>query len=532
MISSFRKFQHGVGLRRARKALVLRTAYTAIFLLAMVLVVGGWRSLFAGGFGGGSSFIFNLQPFADPSGFVATYNANGNIDTRNDFFQSLGTNGRSCSSCHVVANAMGLSAAHAQAQFARNGGSDPLFALVDGANCPTDPPDQAGSHSLLLNNGLIRIALSVPATAQFKTPVTVVYDPYGCASVIDPVSGQQTLSFYRRPLPTTNLNFVSAVMFDGRETVSPLNNGSTFVANLVADMTHQAMDATNGHAQASPPIALSDARLASIVNFELGLNSAQIWDNSAHALFADGARGGPFALSQQSYYPGINDVLGGDPTGASFTPNIFAIYQPWLNLQDFSDDFGGGEETAEARRAIAAGEQIFDSFPLTITVVRGLNDNPALEGSGGLPVATISGTCGTCHDAPGVGDHSLPLPLDIGTSHSAADETNPQIASGLAGLSVPDLPVYEVDGCPDPFNPGQTAPVFTSDLGKAMLTGQCSDLNRIKGPILRGLAARAPYFHNGAAATLDQVVDFYNQRFEMNLSDRQKRDLVAFLKSL
>ena len=57
-------------------------------------------------------------------------------------------------------------------------------------------------------------------------------------------------------------------------------------------------------------------------------------------------------------------------------------------------------------------------------------------------------------------------------------------------------------------------------------------MNRLKGPILRGLAGRAPYFHNGAAATLMQAVNFYNQRFQMSLTAEQKTDLVAFLNSL
>ena len=64
------------------------------------------------------------------------------------------------------------------------------------------------------------------------------------------------------------------------------------------------------------------------------------------------------------------------------------------------------------------------------------------------------------------------------------------------------------------------------------MTGQCADVGRGKGPILRGLAARAPYFHNGAAADLNQLVNFYNLRFRMNLTDKQKHDLIAFLNSL
>ena len=57
-------------------------------------------------------------------------------------------------------------------------------------------------------------------------------------------------------------------------------------------------------------------------------------------------------------------------------------------------------------------------------------------------------------------------------------------------------------------------------------------MGKVKGPILRGLAARAPYFHNGSAATLSDVVDFYDQRFGIQFTDQQKADLVAFLSSL
>jgi cytochrome c peroxidase len=49
---------------------------------------------------------------------------------------------------------------------------------------------------------------------------------------------------------------------------------------------------------------------------------------------------------------------------------------------------------------------------------------------------------------------------------------------------------------------------------------------------LRGLAARAPYFHNGAAANLRELVNFYNLRFNMALNETQKNELIAFLNSL
>ena len=71
-----------------------------------------------------------------------------------------------------------------------------------------------------------------------------------------------------------------------------------------------------------------------------------------------------------------------------------------------------------------------------------------------------------------------------------------------------------------------------TDPGRSLITGKCADMGKVKGPILRGLAARAPYFHNGSAAALSDVVDFYDQRFGIQFTDQQKADLVAFLSSL
>jgi len=167
--------------------------------------------------------IPSLFPFRDPTGLVSTYNAAGPINEKNPFFQSLGTNGRSCASCHLASDAFGLGVSSVQAIFKKSGGQDPLFASVDGANCPNaTPPGNPADHSLLLKSGLIRIGITLPGTTQFT--ISAVHDPYGCAIVPDPASGLSTVSVYRRPLPTTNLGFLSTIMFDGRETIQPLNN--------------------------------------------------------------------------------------------------------------------------------------------------------------------------------------------------------------------------------------------------------------------------------------------------------------------
>jgi len=449
----------------------------------------------------------NLFLTVNATGQMGTVSTTGTIDAGNSFFRSLGSNGRSCGSCHLQASAFGLSAQAAQAVFAATGGTDPLFAPVDGANCPSvTPADGAAGHSLLLNQGLIRVNLAIPTSAEYA--ITAVRDPYGCALRGSPVEA----SVYRRVLPTTNLRFLSTVMWDGRETVQPLTDRKTFRANLRAGLLHQAMDATLGHAQAA--VSPTTSQLNAIVDFELALFSAQQTDDAAGVLQAQQATGGPDALASASYFPGINDPLGDNPTGAGFNPSAFTLFQSWEAL-------GSSGRYTAARKAVARGEEIFNTRALRITGVAGLND--------ALGVATINGTCTTCHDSPNVGHHSRPLPLDIGTSHITAYETDPQVLAALGRLSAPNLPIFRVECQSGPL---AGAVRYTSDPGRAFISGKCADIGRLKGPILRGLTARAPYFHNGAAATLREVVDFYNLRFQMGLTDQDKADLEAFLRTL
>ncbi|HKO18875.1 MAG TPA: hypothetical protein VJU82_08310 [Acidobacteriaceae bacterium] len=454
---------------------------------------------------GAATMVPNLFPFKDASGLLETQSSSGSLDEKGPFFQSLGTNGRSCSTCHLPQDAFGLSAASAESKYQATGGKDPLFAPVDGAACPTGTPEHPLNFDLLRHYGLIRVALQLADHPQFT--IVAVHDPYGCALVTDAQSGSVTVSVYRRPLASTNVGFLTAVQFDGRETVAPLSNGPTFAANLVADLKHQALDATMGHAEAA--IVPTDAQLMQIVEFESGLNTAQVVDTHVGSLKGEDANGGAKFLSKLGFFPGINDPLGGNPTGAAFNPGAFTLYAQWMTSGD------------PHRRSVARGEEIFNTHPLFITDVRGLND--------ALKQPVIDGTCTTCHDTPNVGNHSLPVPLEIGTSRSAAYEANSQIRLAVGQLSMPDLPVFEIM-CNQGPNAGETT--YTSDPGKATLTGLCSDVGRGKGLILRGLAARAPYFHNGSAATLEEAVNFYNLRFQMNLSEQDKQDLVNFLKTL
>src|SRR5579863_5776037 len=103
----------------------------------------------------------------DPTGVVETYNLNSPTDTStNPFFQSLGTNGRACATCHEPRSGWGVSAASIQARFDQSNGTDPIFRVVDGATCPSDDVStlaaKRDAYKLLLSKGLIRIFLPLP----------------------------------------------------------------------------------------------------------------------------------------------------------------------------------------------------------------------------------------------------------------------------------------------------------------------------------------------------------------------------------
>jgi hypothetical protein len=122
----------------------------------------------------------------------------------------------------------------------------------------------------------------------------------------------------------------------------------------------------------------------------------------------------------------------------------------------------------------------------------------------------FTGTCTTCHDTPNAGNHSVKAPLNIGLTD--------------ASRRTADMPLYTLRR----LSSGDT--VQTTDPGRAMVTGKWADIGKFKGPILRGLAARAPYFHNGFAASLDEVIDFYESRFNIGLTAQERSDLIAFLR--
>ncbi|MBI3652607.1 MAG: c-type cytochrome [Acidobacteria bacterium] len=90
------------------------------------------------------------------------------------------------------------------------------------------------------------------------------------------------------------------------------------------------------------------------------------------------------------------------------------------------------------------------------------------------------------------------------------------------------------------YNLGHNA---TNDQGRFAITKAEKDKAAFKTPSLRNVALTAPYMHDGSLQTLEEVVDYYNQGggnnphksnliMQLFLTDQEKADLVAFLKTL
>jgi len=111
--------------------------------------------------------------------------------------------------------------------------------------------------------------------------------------------------------------------------------------------------------------------------------------------------------------------------------------------------------------------------------------------------------------------------MDIGTANRAAASADPE------------LPLFKITcEASAPAHPFLGRVIYTNDPGRALVTGKCADVGSIVMQQFRGLAARAPYFANGSAANLRDLVDFYDHRFGARFTEQEKQDLVNFLKVL
>src|SRR5208283_1188224 len=380
-----------------------------------------------------------------------TYFPAGAVTTAgNPFFTSLGTNGRTCFSCHQPQNNWSITPTTIQATYLATQGKDPVFAPVDGSDCPNlgAAANSFGSQfvqarSQLFNFGNFRIFLPPPVNPEWVS-VAASYDPTGCELSYEyGINNRRNpvFSFYRRPLPATNVTYLTPggrgpvpnIMWDTRE----------------PSLASQFTDATLVHAQASsaPSLTLADEG----VSFQSGSFTAQSYDFVAGDLTGadgSGATGGPQNL--YNYSNSLPDTgfpfalfEGGCLTAAKPCPGSVIPQAGPLGLNLVEADVfnafataSGNTPLAIAQRAsIYRGQVIFNSRPFAINGVTGLNDlfraNP------------LTASCAFCHNNGNVGNDNFNDPKHIGVADNSYVSAAQASANGYTSLPLtPDRPVF------------------------------------------------------------------------------------------
>jgi cytochrome c peroxidase len=445
--------------------------------------------------------------FRTAAGAVAIDQAAGPVETGgHPFFAPQGSNGRACVTCHQPADGMSLSLNTIRARWSTTGGRDPLFAAVDGADCPGSPRTDESSHRLLLSKGLFRIALPWPPRSSLgeviepEFELEVISDPTGCN--LDPAQGLKSphpeVSVFRRPRMAANLSYVEAA--DGAPSTLLMADGRA--ANLVAQMD----DAALHHLESGHALDPSSQRL--IRDFERQLYSASAWHREGGSLDAGGAALGTAVLRE-----------GKNAATARAVPAPFPEISGWVTKRSLAEGVGAwssdlpepplhrvGEAQESAavrgyRDAVARGYVLFMARPFV--------------GDDGRPQ-----TCATCHNGLHTG-------IDVTGGH-------PGLGVSLldGGLPAEDLPLFRATCRDGVAVPRAGAVIYTHDPGRALVTGRCADLGEVNAQQLRALAARPPYFTGGSAATLRAVVEYYDRRFAIGYTPADVDALVRFLEAL
>ena len=388
--------------------------------------------------------IENNHPVANPGGHAATFSTQGFVDLTGEYFQAQGTNGRSCVSCHIPAEAWSINPGTLQRLFDETDGTDPVFNPLDANNPNTGDfstvEGRRAAYSMLLSRGVFRRGGALRAEPREWDLIAVV-DPNGFANLTRLVQ-------WRRVMPTINFAVGSATV--------NWDSGNSIGTDQRAGLENQARRNVTGAQQGQPA---TEEVIDNIVDFESSLLTAQLIVPGVGRLDSDGARGGPEALSTMAKVAGRFDLF---------------------------DAWAGHENPRRAQ--IERGQELFN------------NPNPG------------GSRCGACHNSANNGTNINNILFDIRTASAEA--------------RTPDLPLYTFRN----RTTGETRQL--TDTGRGNITGLWADLGRFKTPTLRALAARAPYFHNGIAATLDDVVRHYEIHLGFVFTDNERADLVAFLNAL
>jgi cytochrome c peroxidase len=252
-------------------------------------------------------------------------------------------------------------------------------------------------------------------------------------------------------------------------------------------------------------------------------NKTQFWDGRVKT------------LEDQAQLPILNPIEMGQ---ATINAAVAAIAATTEYRDAFQAAFGHEPNGPDLVRAIASYERTLLSF-----------DSPFDHFIGGSPAAisdsairgwALFNTRGRCNKCHAVSEDRLDVAL-------FTDNDFHNIGIGIVNRDV-DALACQAEKMMDSVNSDsvdqKAIGTEMSALGRFLVTRREQDIAAFKTPGLRNVLVTAPYFHDGSAATLWDVLDHYNKGGGMHnpyldediqplaLSESEIDDLVAFLASL
>jgi cytochrome c peroxidase len=249
-------------------------------------------------------------------------------------------------------------------------------------------------------------------------------------------------------------------------------------------------------------------------------NSAQFWDGRAATLEVQALQ--PLIDADEMGNRSLEEVVSRLQKIPEYTALFRQVFQTGVSLD------GIARALAAFERTLVSADSPFDRF--------NAGDRGAMSDAAkrGLLLYRTKARCNICHNI----NQSFPFLTDqnfrntgIAANNSAFDSITSKAA--MLTQEKPDSSLLR----------SLTSQDGGSELGRFVFTGNSLDIGAFRTPSLRNVELTAPYFHDGSAATLNDVIRYYVKGgndhplrdWELNalsLTSNEQDDLVEFLKSL
>jgi cytochrome c peroxidase len=418
-----------------------------------------------------------------------------------------GTNGRSCATCHVLDEATTLRPESVQARLEANP-DDPLFSRLD-----ADDPESATLTFEHLKKGLVRVVLPLPDNMD-------VIDREGNVTT----APDRTIFVWRGVPSVSNTAITAPYQLDGRQ----------------GTLEDQAQAAITSHSE-GPLVARE--QLQQIAEFQRAMfSSPRAWLVSR--LLDLGLSLDELPIPEEFMPLSPTEKRGRDVYDTACQPCHGSATTDRIVDREVQELF-----FAELGADGNVRFELVDGRPVAIPLPRPNDEFLNI----GLGLASYFGQVGI---APAFND-DVELPRYRFRFYADGTRTQkvvdlPPLPVTASGDPLDPRPALDERGAPI-VGPNRVPQLFSTDPGRAAISGDPADFEAFDVNPLRGIARTAPYFHDNSHASLEEVIDTYS-RFILSaitpiqlprvhppeepggpgeaLSVQQKHDLLAFLKRL